>query len=53
MPIEIRELTIRVHVNDERQSSNRNPQDDAKKRERIINDSVERVLAIQARKKER
>lgn len=55
MPVEIRELTIKVNVNQERtgQASGSNTAADAEKKEAMIQEAVEQVLKIMENKKER
>ncbi len=55
MPIEIRELSIKINVNQERsgQVQGSNTADNAEQKEALIREAVEQVLQIIENKKER
>ena len=53
MPISIKELHIKINVQDDGQSSNPGSQGLQKKKGNVIEECVEQIMAIENRKEER
>ena len=53
MPIEIKELHIKINVSDDSQSTASSGKSPAEKKDAIIQSCIEQIMSIQERKKER